>query len=597
MGLLKLSEAERDELAQRLCQEIDACVADRAPLLSRWNRNEQIYYADESATALNVIDGLGNYGISIWRGKCDKARGDLVAGIFGTTPVVQCIEEGPSGMSAGPIERALTQIADRAKVQRAYDKAAWVGFNTNIGWLRTRPVSDAKGRVIRIECDWFHPKNTIAYPTAFESLDLCRTVGHRFYLGAWDIEQRQADGLYYPGGIAAGDDPNAHDKVPGRFDKAHEQETTVDLEDGFVECFELITRAKIGREWKRVIAVLARTSQRLLACQEYIYSRPWYDIVRLCETEKRIYTNDSVANSVQGLGLWIQDMANAISAGAYTTAYPLIGMKGYSGPQQARKYTPGEIIPLSKDGDLVVAGLPFDAQKFMVMIEKVERWFEATIGISVNQSGARLPNTTATEANIIAAAGQQRQASYLDAAADAVEGVFGLILEYLRIHFEDLRGVYGGDVAALDPQLLQGSYRLEVTGRSGASNPQVLLQKLQMVMGLASQPTSTMDASKVEERIVDALDLPFSVEGLEKDEMTQWRGMFQTLQKMGINPLQLLDQSLHAVGDQIEQAQAGGISPGAAANEGPTLQQGAPPTMVPGSTGPAGPSTGLPPQA
>jgi hypothetical protein len=571
--LLKMPEQERDALAIRLVQEIDACESDRSGLLPRWNRNEQIYYADESATSLNVIDGLGNYGISIWRGKCDKAKGDLVAGIFGTSPVVQCIEEGPEGTNEGPLEKALTQIAGRAKVQRAYDKAAWVGFNTNIGWLRTRTLTGAEGQVVGIECDWFHPKNTIAYPTAFESLDQCRTVGHRFYLGPWDIEQKQAAGEYYKYAteIVAGDDPNQYDKLPGRFDKTHDSETTVDMSDGYVECFELITRVKIGKEWKRVIVTLARTSQKILSLQEYIYSRPWYDIVRLCETEKRIYTNDSVANSVQGLGLWLQDLANAVSAGAYTTAYPLVGIKGFSGPQQARKYTPGEVIPLSKDGDLIVAGIPFDAEKFSFMIQKIEGWFDATVGVSTNQTGEKMPDTTATEASIIASAGQQRMASYLDAAADAVEGIYGMLLEYLRVHFEDLAQVYGGDVAALDPTMLERSYRLEVSGRSGASNPQTLLAKIQMLMNFAGQPMSSLDYTKVETRAVDAMDLPFSTEGLEKDVLTEWRMMFEQLSEVGIDPIQFLNQALHAVGDQIEQAQQlAGVTqePGMAGSEG-----------------------------
>jgi len=302
--LLKLSIEAREELAIRLAQEIEACASTTNALLPRWNRNEQIYYADESATSLNVIDGLGNYGISIWRGKCDKAKGDLVAGIFSAVPVVQCIEEGPQGTNEGPLEKALTQIADRAKVQRAYDKAVWVGFNTNAGWVRTRPVTDSDGQVTGIECDWFHPKNTIAYPVAFESLEQCRTVGHRFYLGEWDITQRQAEGIYYQYDqeIVAGDDPNQYDVLPGRWDKTHQNNDIVDITDGYVECWEVITRMKVKGQWTRVIATLAKTSQKILSCQEYIYSRPWYDIVRLCETEKRIYTNDSVANSVQGLG-------------------------------------------------------------------------------------------------------------------------------------------------------------------------------------------------------------------------------------------------------------------------------------------------------
>ncbi|MGV3613847.1 MAG: hypothetical protein ACO1SV_00810 [Fimbriimonas sp.] len=95
--LYKLSEPERDALAQGLCREIDAWEARRNALVPRWDRHEQLYACDETATSLNSVEGIGTYPVSLWRPKCDAAKAALVGGLLTAYPTVQCIEEGPEG--------------------------------------------------------------------------------------------------------------------------------------------------------------------------------------------------------------------------------------------------------------------------------------------------------------------------------------------------------------------------------------------------------------------------------------------------------------------------------------------------------------------
>lgn len=572
-----MSEQERNELAASICREIDSTESIRNALRGRWDRNEQIYYCDETATALNTVEGIGNYGVSLWRPKCDKIVGEIAATITRAEPMVQCIEETPDGTNEGALEQALTQIAARARFSKVLPFALWVGANTNIGVIRARPVAGPDG-LTGIDTDWFHPKHFMAYPSGFEHVTQCKTVGHRTYVGHWDIERLQNEGGYYAADVVAGDDPDAYDHVPGRHDRNDENDV-VDVRDGYVEIWEVITRAKIGRQWRRVICTIAKSSQKLLSCQDYQYSRPWYEVVRFCQTEKRIFTNDSPANSVQGYCLASQDLMNAILAGAYATAYPPVWIKGYLGPQAAKKWSPGEVIPLGPEGEMGVLPIPFDAQKFTYLLEKFDRLVDSTIGVSANQTNERIPNMTATEASILAQAGSQRQATYMDAVGTAVEGVFSLYLEFLRTHFKELGELYGGFVAALDPKSLGKQFRIEVTGSTTAADPSMILQKLQMARGMAMGPQTDMDLGKLDARILDTLDLPFSVQSILRDDVSEWRGMFEELKRSGVDPMQTLAAGLQ----QLEASGQFGANQGDVPNPG----MGAPPGVPPNGANPA----------
>ncbi|MGV3613846.1 MAG: portal protein [Fimbriimonas sp.] len=440
------------------------------------------------------------------------------------------------------------QLSERSRFPQVFPLAVHTAFNTNTGVLRARPTVDDGGKVVGVECDWFHPKHVCFYPAAVERVVECKTVGHRFFQGLWEIEAKQRARAYYryADPIVAGDDPDRDEATHGRFDRVTGAGAdTVDAEDGFVECWELITRCRIGGEWRTALAVLARSSQRLLSLQEYPYDRPWYEIVRPLRTEKRVLTNDSVAQGVQGYCLAAQDLMNAIVGGAYMTAYPVVWMKGYLGPTQAKTYTAAEVIPLGPDGQMGVLGMPFDAQKFAGALEKFEQLVDATVGISRMATNQMVhPETKAAAIHAIAAGDERRQATYLDAVAESVEGIFGMFLEFLRVHHRELADTMGGAVAALDPQMLERTFRLEVTGRSGASNPGALLQKLQFLMQVAANPQSTLDYGKVEGRAVDALDLPFNTAGLERDALTQMRSLFEQLTAAQVDPMRALTVGL-----------------------------------------------------
>jgi hypothetical protein len=592
--LLSLNPQEREALATRLCVEIDVTDAIRQQLKPRWDRCRQLYYVDESATSLNVVEGLGQYPFSLWRSKADKLVGDLVNGIFSASPVVQCIEESPGGTNEGPLEDALEQLAERSGFKRCFPMATVQAANTNTGVLRLRPTADAEGRVTGLECDWIPPEHFMAYPTAFERLEQCRTTGHRFYRSLYEIQADQEAGLYYDGDVVGGDDPDAEDRLPGRWDR-NDAASVVDVDDGYVELWECVTLTKIRGRMRRVVCVVARASRRLLSCVHYgptearEYPRTWYEIERLCRTEKRIFTNDSVGNSVQGYCLAAQDLMNFIVTGALVTAMPVAWVKGYIGPQQALQLKPGQVLTLDRDGDMGALGMPFDAQKFAGALEKFEQLTDATIGISRLGSSQNLPaSTKATAINAIVAGDERRQATYLDAAAEAVEGIYEVLLMLMREHHADLAKAYGGAVAAVDAKRLRRPYRLQVTGRSGASNPGTILQKLQFLMTMAQNPASSLDYSKVEGRAVDALDLPFDTSGLEKDAVSRARTVFEALAKEGVDPMEALTVGLKAM---EANGQLGTHQPGAAPGAVPQPGMAGGPGMPGGAPGGPGGAT------
>lgn len=555
---IELTQEEADAFGNLLQRKIMAASSDIDALLERWNMASQIYYADPGAVAQNVVEGITGYPVSLWRSKCDQLVGILNDSIASAYPIVQAIDNTSEGVNEELLEQALTDIAERCGFLRDLPLAIHTAANTNIGVMRVRPVLGPMGDVRTLESDWFRPRDTCFYPTAFERIDQFDTVGHRTYKLLSEITELQDEEIYLPAVITGQDDPNQYNDLGGSVDQ-EVPATTIDAEDGYVELWEVITKRKVEGKMRRVIVTLAFRDRKILSIAPYDYSRPWYEVVRLCRTEKRVYTQDSVANSVQGYCLAAQDILNFIVVGAMMTAVPIVWMRGYVGPANIAKYSAGDIFPLGPEGEAGVLGMPFDATKFQIALETFMQLVDSTVGISRLMSSANLsPETKATAINAITAGDERRQSAYLNAVSESVEGVFGLFLEYLRHHLPELQQAYGGAVAELTPEILDKDYRLEVTGKSGASNPAVLIPKGQMLLEMANNPMSGLDLQKVETYNLNLMDLPTNPKALEKDFLSQIKDIAIQLANAGQDPMQVMMMGAEAMNAKMEEQNAMG---------------------------------------
>lgn len=520
------------QLGDRLVAEVSAAEIQLQALKPRWDRHFKLYAADPESSWANRVDGLTAYGVSLWRGKCDRIVGDVVGGIFATSPYVQVTDSGGSGEGT---ERDLTVLLENAGVSEAFARMTFMAANTNLGAARIRPVVQ-RGRVVRLEAEWFDPRHFIVYPPNIDRLSDAKTHGHRFYLRLSEVQARQKRGEWYAGDVAGGADPDSETRLDGLFDRSSGL-MEVETQDGFTEILELITHTETG---ERVMATLARATGTVLKVQPWpeAYGPTWYTIVRMLRTERRIYGSDSVAGGVQGLCVMHGDLFNATAGGFYHSAYPIVVREGYVGPA-AKCYTPGEIMDVPQGTKVYSIPIQFDFSKALALLDRIELAVEQTLGVSrLATGGAVNPNTKATAIQAMLSSDTRRQAGYQDAAAEALEELAEVALRLYRVHRADLRDAFRSALSASD-EALDAPMRLVAASRS-VGDPKAHLQKLMGFLELASNPESPYDLRKVVERVAAAFDLPFDPTSVLKDDETLLHDLSTELRKQGIDPLALM---------------------------------------------------------
>jgi len=515
-NLLKLSDSQRDELAQRICQEIDASESSKGTLPLRWERNEKIYHVDPDVSALHVAEGMQPYNIPLYRQKADRVIGTVHSAITGLYPYVQALDDSAEGNNDELVERGLQAMAEDGDFASKLKQVLRLAVNTNLGTLRIRP--ELKHRAVTM--DWVHPGNMMCYPAEHGTFAEAKTVGHRFYKMRYRIERAQRKGSYYEEEIFGGDDPNDH--YQGRINTRTETTQPVDQGEAQVELWEVIHECDLkgNGEYRRYLCVVARSQQKLLSCQEYPYSMPWYFDVRLDDAGGQVWPNDSLAQILQGVQMAYSDIHTTLIHGSYMAAFPLVVVSGGALPVKAKKYGPSTLIESPMDVKVQAIATSFNPGALPMEAQKLEEVADSVSGISrLGMSEALPASTTATAAGGMLQAQQERKDQYTESVSPAISRIWEFLYELLQHHFEAMRVVLGTrfpkglTYAALAGRRL----RFQVTGRSGASSPQSLLQKLQFLASLTQNPNSSLDYGRIEERMLQALDLPFSTQGLQKN--------------------------------------------------------------------------------
>jgi hypothetical protein len=344
-----------------------------------------------------------------------------------------------------------------------------------------------------------------------------------------------------------------------------------------VKLYEVITTEKIGGEWKKVLCVVAYDTRVVLSCQEYPYPAHWYIEMRIDDEDDTLWPNNSLAQRVQGLNMAFSDGNSAMFIGSLATAFPMLAVNGSITGNKYKKWTPAMILELPHGVEAKVLGTSFNPGALPLALQKIEEMADAVVGISRLGTGQALPADTREAAiNGILQAQSEAKESYADACSSAVKKYFQLLDTYLIAHFDELKQVYGTKIPIDDLSELPEEYKLEVTGQNSGASPQVLMQKLQMLMGMSAQPASVFSPRKVEERIGQAMELPFDVSGLRKDEIDQLLQTIALLDQQGFPGAELAMQGLMVMAQNAINATQGGVGveqPGGAGDTGGTPQE------------------------
>lgn len=559
------SKFKLSELADLISRQISAVESAQSQIRNRWDAQEGIYYNDPAYVRKSIVKDSVSYPFSIWRIKCDKIVSETVAGLLTTDPIVQFIQEGAGGEDheCEDLSRIVQTLLRSAGLDRAFPVACTAGANTNLGAMRLRafPDPDVEGGV-KVDLETFNPRDFIVYPATSRSLENAQVVGHRFYQSLREIKEKVATGYYNFGVENAGDDPFEWTRTGGAREIFQNVGVYAEKDDEPVECFDLIVTNKDGGKES---VVFARSEGVVLKIEKYPYSIPWYTYVRYLDTEYTLYTNDSLAYSVQGYSVAHCDLMNAILSGSYMTAWPMINVYGAGGSldsEKAIQYKPGDINRISNpDGRTEVLAMPFNSTGLFAMMQELVGLIDQTLGVSaLGTSGSVDPQTKATAINIQANADARKMAGYLRSAANAIRDLGRIAHEFVKLHHLQLMKSYGAAIEMEEKAERLQEYRIEVTGQSGDAMPDIVMQKLAMAKEISLRPGSEYDPSKIDDMIINALHLPYNADSLKKDYTTPVLDMAGQLNDAGINPAEIMQLGMAVYQNELDDNVSGGLA-------------------------------------
>lgn len=569
---------ERKKIAEQLVREIDASINERSQLRDRWERNEAFYRDQDGIGAISLADGIPARHIPLVYPKVNMIVGTVYQTLTGVSPMLQAIPANGDNDTADAIEQDVEFLLSKAN----FDNHLWsvLEMSAILGVAALRPriefiessflplMQDMDSTVYDTEeggeicagvvIDRIHAGDLINFPSWRSDLSQSKTVGHRMpYLRAEEVRELQRVGRYLDETtIYGGDEPEEHQI--GRdsdFDLYQAGNGTGEPDDNAVELYELVSKMRLGddKEERYYRCVVAKTSQTLLDIEEWPYSRPPYFDFRFHDEYGKFWPSTSIAQHLQGLQLYLNDLMHLYIGGVSMAAFPpLLAPTGCGLPESKTKYGPGEIIEVDSPADFQPLPIQFNPQGMMDIIQFVMQLADSSARISqVGTAQQFKSGTTATEASGILAAQQAAQNQYTARQGLSLEKMWPFIVELYRHDYDFLKEIYGDALKIQSADQLKMPVRWEVNGKQSGNTPEALLQKLQLLLAMVqADPNSPYDPIAIQKAIVQALTLPFKTEGLMKSPPEQIFGELGQMTGLQPQDMQAL-QSLVAEASQL----------------------------------------------
>jgi|GEM_PF-6140704 len=585
------------DLGIAVCMEIEQSETGKGSLPRRWERNEQLYNIDPDATNLNLVEGMVSYPIPLWKPKADRIVGTVFKSITGIEPYVQCVPESEHSQDSERAQRLATALMavatyddGRYGFDRAFRQCLKTAVNTGIAVLYVHPTQEG-----RIDHEPIHPKDFCIYPHELGDIKKAKTVGHRYWKLRSEIKALFEDGEYLT------DDVGGADMVGERGGKSQAFGRTsatpaVEPDDQLIECWQVVRRCDLGCGEQDYIICIARKTQMVLKVEslEYKTGRLYFDI-RFDDEYGSFWPAGSPGQDVQGIQLIYSDLFNVMIQGGYASAFPGVALIGATLNSKVKRWGPGTVWELPAGAQVETVGTQFNGQFLVSMVPHIENIADATSRVSRLGTSDDLPaSTTATAAAGFLQAQQQGQDDYTAFVAPIVAEIFTFLRELVVLHWEPIKKLHGAALGIQDRSDLTLPVRFVPTGKSANSSPNTLLQKLQMAMNLSENPNSVLDYQAVEKQVLQALDLPFDVSGLEKPAGPTARELTAVLAGLlngQVSPQEALHILQEAHGGAAGQATGGGLPPQGLAPHG--ARRGVPAGPTPPAPGPVpGPALG-----
>ena len=528
--MVKLSQAQRDEIGSSLRQYVNACDSEKSNVSPRWKEVRGHYNLDISTAGVAVFDDVPGERIPFYRPQCDRVQQSLSAAFYSVEPWAQlsacpdyaddieaekAVNEALGEDAKRPVipalERTMQSFVADSNLRDQHSIAFRNMVHSNCGTLRVRVGDDGS-----LCADNIHPENVLFYPVKVSDYKRLLCVGHRFNIMRFECQEKIDSGEYFKDlnadqfGVAT----KAVDPVNPYPDQV------VDRSSDLLELYEFNIRLKLPGDKDRVwyIGVVDAISGTLCRLEKSPYSRPWYFVFRTSFDEDSMLPMYSLGTTLVPIQRTVNNIWSLLVQGGFMSAFPMTVISGAEGLRdKVNKMKAGQIMFEGADVKMQQIRVDFNPSTLPMMLNLAQGLGDAVTGISrLGQSQALPSSTTATAANGMLAAQDASRDSYVESCQSVMSDMFNFILELMATHSADISKAMAGKWELLpDDNIRWRDVNVQVTGSGATSSPQLLMQKLQMLIELAKDPNSQLDAKSVIEMLIEALDLPFATDGLK----------------------------------------------------------------------------------
>lgn len=509
---VKLTKDQANKIAASVCDEIDASEVAKSNIENRWNRVMDMYRCDPKGSNLHLVDGLQPYTFPLYRQKANAISRTVSGAYFSVKPWAQLVDSS-GHQPLDSVERTLQAFLESSNLKNTMSSVLLNMVHFNCGILRVKLCSDGT-----LEADNVHPQHSMMHPVQVSDYRKLKTMGHRFFLMRFEVEERIESKEYdldvdvsRIGQVASNETTR---------DAVYAHSSSVGKDDDEIECWEFCTKLKLKGDTKRewYLGVLEKSSRQLLRLEKLPYSRPWYFVFKTSYDEDNMFPSDSVGNINQGLQLAFNDIFTTLLHGSYMAAFPLAVVSGGMLSNKVAAYQPGQMIESGDDIRLQYIETRFNPGALPAIASKIEELADGVTGISRFGTSQNLPaSTTATAASGFLNAQQESKDYYVEIVETTFNEMFEFCFELMHKHSETIAKKMGHRWQILPDSFVDASaFDLQATGGGATTDPRLLGQKLATLQQMAQAPTSQLDPVKVEEKVIETLDLPFDTVALKK---------------------------------------------------------------------------------
>lgn len=536
---LKTKE-ERTAAANEVCDAIEASYKQAGSIDQRWKK-VKAQYSLEPVDAEVQLDGEEPRQIPITRVKINSIVASVVDPVTKQDPYFTGKAYGKDAERVEDCQRSVHFFNELGQFDRTMRKATRTSCLAEPAIVKVtmadtrEDVTDAEGMpqggYVGPKDEVIHPQNFAIYPLYSGRIAEAVYVGDRAFMSRQSIEEAVWSGLFYDDvdidGLGRGNPQDTHDPNNPPHSMTEESSGITDPKDEPVEVWDGIWKKDLDGDGKaeRYRVRVARKSRQLLSAERYgvhyddgtfvAMSRPWYFEWFLQEPEDdEFYRANPVAHNLQGLQSGISGIAHLMIEGGYWNAMPPIFTDSLQLSQQYLKAKPGGLYYTPNVGNIKTVSGAFNPTTLPAMLEKMEQWSDAVSQVSRSASGQASPGVdTATEMRGILAGQAQGENEYRANAMVAACQVCDFKRELVYLHYSTLREVYGDSLPCSSRENLRKPLIWTPNAFSTGDDPQVIIQKIQLLMQMA--PAFGWAMAPLGDLLLSALNLPIDVSKLK----------------------------------------------------------------------------------